>query len=288
MKWVIILKMRILSLMVIAIGASLAGCGGDDRSGPNAVPGDRVGSGEDVSSPEPTGRIVARVLGRTIRASEIGLGEGYDWKRDSPASCGPDDPGGKLGGIVFNEVFRDYVKARKLEATEAEIRELREFMDRSPKADPNAKKDKLSRIEKMLKSEGISKEERDRLKKLEMMLRAYIKSDNNMTASQKAQVAREVEKMMTPWYAAWVEAWKGSRALYEEFGGLVRGTKFGPIPVGARTMLVLQYEKRGELEIMDKDLERQFWVYDRSDSGYVVPPGEIDFTPYWKESSSFK
>ena len=98
-----------------------------------------------------------------------------------------------------------------------------------------------------------------------------------------------MEDTYRTYFAPWVEMWKVSDALYREFGGPVLSTKFGQVPVGARLKLVQQQLDRGRFEILDENLSEQFWAYSRlSPRDRVVSPDEVDFTPFWKMSSSPK
>ena len=72
-----------------------------------------------------------------------------------------------------------------------------------------------------------------------------------------AKMKKEVEGKVAE---SFVKEWKRSKALYEEYGGIVLFTHFNPMePVGAMRKLLESHQAKGEFEIYDEQLKQQFW-----------------------------
>jgi hypothetical protein len=73
--------------------------------------------------------------------------------------------------------------------------------------------------------------------------------------SPKKEVEREIAEHF-------VRDWKISKALYEEYGGTVIFQQANPMePVGAMRKLLESHEAKGDFNIYDETLKRQFWEY---------------------------
>ncbi len=77
--------------------------------------------------------------------------------------------------------------------------------------------------------------------------------------------------------------WKTSRALYEEYGGVVIFQQSNPFePVGAYRQFLEEHERDGNLRIHDPALRERFWTYYVRDHPFKVPESDIDFSqPWW-------
>jgi hypothetical protein len=99
-----------------------------------------------------------------------------------------------------------------------------------------------------------------------------------ISAKMKKEVEREVAE-------SFVKQWKRSKALYEEYGGVVLFTHFNPMePVGAMRKLLESHEAKGDFEIYDEQLKQQFWKYYVQDPipWKVLPPDKVDYSePWW-------
>ena len=73
------------------------------------------------------------------------------------------------------------------------------------------------------------------------------------------------------------------KALFEKYGGIVQGDKFGPVPVGALRKLLKDYEEKGHWTIFDKKLKELFWEQINKKPKIIIPPEKVDFTPFWKK-----
>ena len=102
--------------------------------------------------------------------------------------------------------------------------------------------------------------------------------DPKISAKMKKEVEREVAE-------SFVKQWKRSKALYEEYGGMVLFTHFNPMePVGAMRKLLESHKAKGDFEIYDEQLKQQFWKYYLQDPipWKVLPPDKVDYSePWW-------
>jgi hypothetical protein len=111
-----------------------------------------------------------------------------------------------------------------------------------------------------------------------MMPNRQLPDDPKISAKMKKEVGREVAE-------SFVKQWKRSKALYEEYGGIVLFTHFNPMePVGAMRKLLESHQAKGDFEIYDEQLKQQFWKYYLQDpiSWKVLPPDKVDYSePWW-------
>ena len=107
--------------------------------------------------------------------------------------------------------------------------------------------------------------------------------DPKISAKMKKDIEREVAQ-------SFVEQWKRSKALYEEYGGVVLFTQFNPMePVGAMRKLLESHQAKGDFEIYDEQLKQQFWKYYLQDTipWKVLPPDKVDYSePWWLKKTT--
>ena len=83
---------------------------------------------------------------------------------------------------------------------------------------------------------------------------------------------------------SFVRQWKRSKALYEEYGGMVLFTQANPLePTGAMRKLLETHEAKGDFQIYDEQLKQQFWKYYLQPLKWkIMPPDKIDYSqPWW-------
>jgi hypothetical protein len=97
-----------------------------------------------------------------------------------------------------------------------------------------------------------------------------------------ASMEREVAKIEDEIHRDFVRNWKRSKALYEEYGGIVIFQQFNPMePLGALRKLLENHEAKGDFEIYDEELKRQFWKYYLQDHRALR---DVDYSkPWWKK-----
>jgi hypothetical protein len=102
--------------------------------------------------------------------------------------------------------------------------------------------------------------------------------DPRVSAKMKKEIERNVAE-------SFVTQWKRSKALYEEYGGIVLWTQFNPLePFGAMRKLLESHEAKGDFKIYDEELKRKFWEYYLRNpvSWKILSPDRIDYSqPWW-------
>jgi hypothetical protein len=182
----------------------------------------------------------------------------------------------RLLDLVWPRIAGDYVKRQGLAATPAEIDEATAYHREFERRSRIQRARKLQELEERLAEPELAPEERERLEDFQATLRRLAEGDSARDGA--SQDPERLRVLLVPL----VEMWKLNRAIYERFGGVVALTEFGPSPLGARADLIADYERQGRLEFADAGLRERFYAILRQPPPMVVPPGRVDFTPYWK------
>ncbi len=75
---------------------------------------------------------------------------------------------------------------------------------------------------------------------------------------------------------------RGTGRSTRSTGGAVEVTTAGPAAHGARVALLADYERRGLVQLFDRRLRDRLFELLSRPPRRIVPPDEIDFTPYWR------
>jgi hypothetical protein len=208
---------------------------------------------------------VATVTGVAITRGELASG--------APGVSGE----ARLVDLVWPRIASDYVARQGLAATPAEIEEAAAYHREFERRNQAQRARKLKELEERLAEPELAPEERERLADFRATLQRLAVADQ-----ERDGAPRDPERLRVL-LAPLVETWKMNRALYERYGGVVALTEFGPAPLGARAALIADYERQGRLEFSDTGLRERFYGVLRQPPSMVVPPGRVDFTPYWKQ-----
>lgn len=238
-----------------------------------------VGSLAQASGPETP---VARIFDREISAAEIGLKydeQGSPILPDHSATCVIKHPVTELQKIVLQEIQRDYIRSKALEATDEEVLEMKIFQKKSMAENQIRRQRDLETIEAQLEENHLPAPERG---KLEARL-------GTLQKLAKFEKVREAMPELTPEmtrrvHAPWIEVFKYHEAIFQEFGGIVASTKFGPDPVGAKAALAEQLQKNDRLKFYDSILAEKVWEELRRTPRFELEKEKIDFTPFWEQS----
>jgi hypothetical protein len=208
---------------------------------------------------------VATVLGADISRSELTAA-----RDDRPRAR-------KLLALIWDHVAPHYIASKGLRATPVEIAELAAYDQEFDVRDRSQRARKLAELDQRLRSDGLSPAERARLQDFRATLSRLAQYDAERDQEPPADLARQAA-----FYAPWIEMWKMNKALYEEYGGVVALTQFGPDPHSARAALLRDYEHQGLLHIADAALREEVRAMLDARPSMVVAPERVDFTPYWK------
>jgi hypothetical protein len=234
-----------------------------------------------ASGPE---TIVARIFDREISAAEIGLTydeQGSPILPDHEATCVIKHPFAELQKIILQEMQRETIRSKGLEATDEEVLEMKNLQDKSMAEERIRRQRDLETIEAQLEENHLPAPERE---KLETRLGTLQKlGEFEKVREGMPELTPEMIRMV---HAPWIEAFKYHESIYREFGGVVASTKFGPDPVGAKAALAEQLQKDQSLNIYDSILSEKFWEGLRKSPRFELEKEKIDFTPFWKQTSS--
>lgn len=208
--------------------------------------------------------VVASVLGEQFSRSQLAR------TRDERA-----------GIVVFRDllwarVAGHYVAERGLAATADEVAELVAYDREFERKDRAQRMRKLDELTQRLAAE-LAAEERAWLEEFRAVLARLALHDAKSDRAPPPDPGRQAA-----FYAASIESAKMNKALYEQFGGTVALTQSGHSPQGARMALLRDYERRGLVRFLDSRLREQLFALLSTPPSIVVPPDEVDFTPYWK------
>ena len=224
--------------------------------------------------------VVAKVLGRSITAQNIGFSSGKPISCSKAQSCSTSTPLQKLHKTAWRKISDDFIKQNNLQATKVEIQEFADYQKRFMEQDRKKRKKRLKDINNQLKSNKITKSQRANLEQEKASLESLTEHDKRMKIMKLKPLSILQLRQI---YAPWIENWKVNKTIFEKYGGVVTITKFGPAPVGARKMLIEVYAKEGKFLILHKELEGAYWKMLTKKPRHVATPDKIDFTPHWKK-----
>jgi hypothetical protein len=200
---------------------------------------------------------VARVFGVPLTTAELG----------QPAAR-------QLKERVLKEAIPRFVAANKLHATPPEIAAYQRWEADFQRIDKDRRAQRLAQIDQELQQPAMDESKRRALIEQRDVLLSLARHDQTRPRSDASTAARV--------HAQWIEGYKVKKALYEQYGGRVGITKWGPDPAGATEALLREHEKRGELQISDTGLAKEFWdALAREPRMPASKPEHYDFTYYW-------
>ena len=209
---------------------------------------------------------VARVLGVAIDRSELPAG-----------GEGPAAELGRLYDRVWNGVSRHYLEQNGLNATREEIAEVLAYEREFERRDRAQRARKLDELDLRLASGELEPTEHARVEEFRAVLARLAQSDLENDRAPAPDPERRAAQ-----HAQWIELWKLSQAMYEQYGGIVALTHFGPFPHGARVALLEDYERRGLLQFSDAQLRERLFALLATRPQMALAPGQVDFTPFWR------
>jgi hypothetical protein len=195
---------------------------------------------------------VARLFGKPVSAAEL------KWTPGEPAVQAAQ----QLRQLALKEAGSRFIAQHNLNATPAEIAAYGRWEADFQRKDRERRAARRAELEKVAAPDERQRQELD-------VLRSLVKHD-----AERPPPNAQVQG----W---WIEGYKLKKALYEKYGGRVGVSKWGPDPVGATEALLREHESRGELQIRDGALAREFWDSLAREPRFLAKPDQIDFTYYW-------
>jgi hypothetical protein len=213
---------------------------------------------------QPASQPVAQVFGTPVTATDI------EYERGDTAHSAR-----LLKQRVEREAAQRFMRANRLEATEADLAAYAKFDREFRQADRVRRARDLARLEKELAAGIADPRRREQAETHLATLQQLAKRD-----AERPHTLPDEASQRRVW-KPWIEGYKLNKALYERHGGTVGITKFGPDPVGARAALLREHERNGDFSIPDAALRAAFWAEVEKPPRMVAKPKDIDFGYYW-------
>ncbi len=210
-------------------------------------------------------RVVAKGFGRDVDVYEL------QWLR----TMNVQDAARRLRGIALGAAAERYIAEKKLQATPDDIAAFTKWDSAFRKAERGDRTQRLQQIETQLKASGLSPPQRKQLEDEKQVLTAF-GAMQDMRQGRPLGPGDEERALRV-----WIEGHKLRKALYEQYGGRVGITPFGPDPVGATEAWLREHEKAGRIKIIDENLAEAFWAAFDNEPREPARPEQIDFTYYW-------
>lgn len=197
---------------------------------------------------EPDSRVTARVLGEEIRTGD------------------PEE----LRYLILGRLTDQYAADRGIEVSPEEIDAYIEHMEALRAKDRREREARRDQIQRELNAATLGDAERsaliEELDSLNQLLR-----DLDTTSETPQDSAEDAEARRTV-AAAFIRQWKINQALYRDYGGRVGYQQGGPEPLDAYRRFLEAQQTRGAFEILDDDLQAEFWRYYTNDTIHAFYP----------------
>jgi hypothetical protein len=175
--------------------------------------------------------------------------------------------------VIKQKLFENYVQQHDLEATDAEIREYNAKIDGFIQQDLEKQELRRSEILKALKSDSLAASDRKQLNSELKTLNDWKKSSESALTGKMIPEEEAAKEMVAKGF---IEQWKVSRALYQQFGGRVIYQQGGAEPLDAYRKFYEDAQSKGEFKIIEKRFEPAFWDYYTTDSKHSFYPENGD------------
>lgn len=219
-----------------------------------------------VTSPGIAAEEVASVLGASIDREEIA------------GTTGDLAQARRLYELIWSRVVPHYVAQKGIAVTAAELAEAEAYHREFERKDRAQRARKLSELNERLAATSLQAGDRAWLEEFRAVLVRLARRDEEHDRTPPAGTEDRARRL-----ASWMTMWKMNRSLYQEFGGIVTITRSGLDPQGARAALIADYEQRGLLQFADAGAREQLFALLAARPAVVLAPGEVEFTPYWKQ-----
>jgi hypothetical protein len=192
---------------------------------------------------------------------------GFDLKQVRP----PDPAKGKPLARVFDKyIYPADLKAKSVKLTQEQADRLSGRII-GPLFDRYASQKKIAATPK-----EIDDVNRATQKAIEESGNTLAKALRGNPTKQQKQIENEVAAQV-------VKKWKLSKAMYEEYGGLVIFQQGNPLePVGAYRKFLEKMERGKVFEIYDEANRKMFWHYFTMEHPFAANPRDVDYSvPWW-------
>lgn len=174
------------------------------------------------------------------------------------------------------EAELDYVTRNALQATQAELEQVRRYDLDFRAHDRSQRSRKLAELDMRLAAVNLPPDERTRLETFRAILDRLAQYEADVDAGKESMPGPSSELM-----SHWVQQSKLETALYRRYGGTIGVNAAGPYAHGARAALVLDYVSQRSLIFLDAGVEAAFRRLITAPPAIVFRGAHPDFTPFW-------
>jgi hypothetical protein len=196
-----------------------------------------------------------------------------------------DDPE-ELRYVILKELTDRYASDKGIAVTQDERAAYQTHLQRSMEQDRQRQEARRDELTRRLQGSDLPESERASLASELETLNTLIATLDDMAggaAEDPAETAAARDQVAD----AFIRQWKINQALYQEYGGRIIFQQGGPEPLDAYRRFLEERQARGDFEILNADMETQFWRYYRDDSIHsFYPPGseeeaKVFQVPWW-------
>ena len=216
-----------------------------------------------AAAAQPEAPAVAWVFDAAVRCS--------DFAANDPASCA-----GGLLQHVRAKVAATFIARHRLEATDGELKRLKDYSRTFERHDRSHRARKLAELEARLATETLAPNERTWLEDFRAVLLRMAEYEADIDAGIEKREPVDEETLRR-----WIETGKLNAALYARYGGSIGLAPYGPYAHGAMRTLIAQHVERGDIRILDPVVADRFIAVLAAPPRLAHTGGEPDFTPFW-------
>lgn len=185
----------------------------------------------------------------------------------------------KLLGLILEPILDKFAVENKIEPTKEEVEAyvVKAYeRDRRSRADDEAQRQKLLAE---LKGNTLSGKQQDakeaQLQRLERLLKESLEREEEERALGLAE-ANELRTAKREFARHILKTWKINQALHAKYGGRVLFEQAGPQPLDAFRQVLREAEKKGSFQILNKQVEADFWRTFTDHRGHRFYPKELE------------
>lgn len=156
-----------------------------------------------------------------------------------------------MTGIILGRLTDQFIKQRRLQASDAEINAFLGAMERFSAQNEIDWEESKAKLLEELKSPSLDEQDR-KIKQAQLeTLESIQQTHRELEVQRKGPDSEKLEEFERQFASSTVTRWKMHRELYKEYGGRVIFQQFGDEPVDAYRDFLREKEAEGAFEILD-------------------------------------
>jgi hypothetical protein len=190
----------------------------------------------------------------------------------------------KLNGLIFSALLQQYAKENKIEPSEAELDAFVTKLVEMEKLTQAKDEADRAQLRHQLQSTSLSDQDRKEKESELQTIERTLKSTQEAKEMSKG-MEDQMRLMKRQIAQQFVKSWKINKALYAQYGGRVIFQQAGVEPLDAYRDFLMEQEKKGAFQIIDKQYEPEFWRYFTNDAMHTFynkdDGAKFINTPWW-------